>query len=69
MQVAQAVRASQAPAESREAVMKALLAARADDELIQIASTEKNPVLRQRARQQLQLLATAKAVKYLTENP
>ena len=59
----------QAPAESREAVMKALLAARADDELIQIASTEKNPVLRQRARQQLQLLATAKAVKYLTENP
>jgi hypothetical protein len=59
----------QAPAESREAVMKALLAARDDDELIRIASTEKNPVLRQRARQQLGLLATPKAVKYLTDNP
>ena len=59
----------QAPADSREAVMNALLAARDDDELIRIASTEKNPVLRQHARQQLRLLATPKAVKFLTENP
>jgi hypothetical protein len=59
----------QAPADSREAVMTALLAARDDDELIRIASTEKNPVLRQRARQLLRLLATPKAIKFLTENP
>jgi HEAT repeat protein len=59
----------QAPADSREAVLTALLAARDDDELIRIASTERNPFLRQRARQLLRLLATPKAIKFLTENP
>ncbi len=55
--------------ESREAVISALCTSRDDDELIRIASTEKNPVLRQLARQQLRLLATPKAIKYLTEHP
>jgi hypothetical protein len=59
----------QTPIDSREAVINALSAAKDDDELIRIASSEKNPVLRQRARQQLGLLATPKAIKYLTDNP
>jgi len=59
----------QAPVDSREAVISALFLARDDDELIRIASTEKSPPLRLRARQQLRLLATPKAIKYLTENP
>jgi len=59
----------QAPVDSREAVISALFTARDDDELIRIASTEKSPLLRQRARQQLRLLATPKAQKYLAENP
>jgi len=57
------------PMDSREAVINALCAAKDDDELIRIASTEKNPILRQRARAQLRLLATPKAIKYLTDNP
>lgn len=59
----------QTPMDSREAVLKALFMARDDDELIKIASTEKNPILRQRARQQLRFLSTPKAMKYLTDNP
>jgi hypothetical protein len=59
----------QAPADSREAVISALFTARDDDELIRIASTEKNAMFRQQARQQLRLLATPKAAKYLTDNP
>jgi hypothetical protein len=59
----------QAPQESRSAVLTALFAARDDDELIRIAKTETNPVLRLRARQQLRLLATPKAIKFLEENP
>ncbi len=60
---------NQAPADSRDAVISALFTAKDDDELIRIASTEKNAVFRQRARQQLRMLATPKAIKYLTENP
>jgi hypothetical protein len=59
----------QAPIDSREAVINALFTAKDDDELIRIASSERNPTLRQRARQQLGLLATPKAIKYLTDNP
>jgi HEAT repeat protein len=59
----------QTPIDSREAVINALSTAKDDDELIRIASTEKNPMLRRRARQQLGLLATPKAIKYLTDNP
>ncbi|HEX4567446.1 MAG TPA: HEAT repeat domain-containing protein [Vicinamibacterales bacterium] len=58
-----------APTESREAIINALFTAKDDDELIRIASSEKNPVFRQRARQQLRLLATPKAFKFLTDNP
>jgi HEAT repeat protein len=59
----------QAPRESREAVIGALFLARDDDELIRIATSEQEPMYRQRARQQLRLLATPKAIKYLTDNP
>jgi hypothetical protein len=59
----------QTPDDSRAAVISALFAAKDDDELIRIASTEKNPMFRERARLQLRLLATPKAVKYLTDNP
>jgi hypothetical protein len=59
----------QAAADSREAVINALFMAKDDDELIRIASNEKNLVLRQRARQQLRLLATPRAIKFLTDNP
>jgi hypothetical protein len=57
------------PMESREAVLSALFTAKDDDELIRIASSEQNPILRQRARQLLRLLGTPKALKYLTDNP
>jgi HEAT repeat protein len=60
---------NQAPADSREAVISALFTAKDDDELIRIASTEKNAMFRQWARQRLRLLATPKAIKYLTDNP
>lgn len=56
------------PMESREAVINALFTAKDDDELIRIASSEQNPILRQRARQLLRLLGTPKALKYLTDN-
>jgi len=59
----------QTPHDSRGAVLAALFTARADDELIQIARTERDPVLRARARQQLRILATPKAIQYLNENP
>lgn len=59
----------QAPEDSRSAVLTALFAAKDDDELIRIARSENNPLLRQRARQQLRLLATPKALKFLEQNP
>ena len=59
----------QAPQESRIAVLEALFTAKDDDELIRIAKTETNPLLRLRARQQLRTLATPKAIKFLQENP
>ena len=40
-----------------------------DDELIRIARTEKDPLLRARARQQLRMLATPKAIQFLNDNP
>ena len=60
---------AQTPAASRGAVLLALCAAKDDDELIRIATSETNPALRVRARQQLRLLATPKALKFLEENP
>jgi len=59
----------QARPESRMAVLAALFASKDEDELIRIARTEKEPLLRQRARMQLRLLATPKALKFLDENP
>ncbi len=58
----------QAPAESRSAVLTALLAAKDEDQLIKIADTEKDPVLRRQALRQLRLLGTPKALKYLSEH-
>jgi HEAT repeat protein len=60
---------TQAPADSREAVLTALFNAKDDDGLIDIARSEKDPVFRARARRQLQLLATPKAIKFLEANP
>jgi len=59
----------QTPIDSREAVISALFGVKDDDELIRIASSETNPILRKRAREQLRLLATPKAIKYLIDNP
>jgi HEAT repeat protein len=53
------------PRASRRTVLVALANARDDDELIHIASTEKDLELRQEARRQLRLLGTPKALKYL----
>ena len=59
----------QTPRDSRGAVLAALFAARDDDELIHIARTERDPILRARARQQLRILNTAKAIQFLNEKP
>ena len=59
----------QTPRDSRGAVLGALFAARDDDELIHIARTERDPILRARARQQLRMLATPKAIQFLNDNP
>jgi HEAT repeat protein len=59
----------QAPEESRMAVLSALFTSKDEDELIRIARVEKQPLLRQRARLQLRMLATPKALKFLEENP
>jgi hypothetical protein len=55
--------------ESRVAVLSALLTSKDEDELIRIAGSEQDPVLRQRARMQLRLLATPKALRFLEEHP
>jgi hypothetical protein len=59
----------QAPQESRMAILAALFSSKDEDELIRIATIEKEPMLRARARMQLRLLATPKALKFLQENP
>jgi hypothetical protein len=59
----------QAPPESRMAVLSALFTSKDEDELIRIAKAEKEPLLRQRARLQLRMLGTPKALKFLDENP
>ena len=59
----------QAPPNSRSSVLAALFAVKDDDELIRIAQTERDPALRLGARQQLRMLATPKAVKFLEDNP
>ena len=59
----------QAPQESRMAVLAALFTCKDEDELIRIAQTEKEPLLRARARLQLHMLGTPKALKFLEENP
>jgi hypothetical protein len=58
----------QAPAESRSAVLTALLAAKDEDQLIKIAETEKDAALRQQALRQLRMLGTPKALQYLSEH-
>lgn len=58
----------QAPRESRSAVLTALLAAKDEDQLINIAGTEKDLVLRQQALRQLRMLGTPKALQYLSEH-
>jgi HEAT repeats len=58
----------QAPHESRRTVLVALCNARDEDELIRIASTERDPQLRMEARRQLRLLGTPKAMKYIGES-
>jgi hypothetical protein len=60
---------AQVPPQSRFSVLTALFNAKDDDELIRIASTERDLRLRARARQQLRLLATPKAIKFLNDNP
>jgi len=60
---------SQVPPAARFTVLSALSTAKGDDELIRIATSERDPRLRLRARQQLRLLGTPKAVKYLEDNP
>ena len=57
------------PAPARFSVITALFNAKDDDELIRIATNERDPRLRTSARQQLRLLATPKAVKFLADNP
>jgi hypothetical protein len=59
----------QLPPGSRFVVLTALFNAKDDDELIRIATNERDQRLRTHARQQLRLLATPKAVKFLAENP
>ena len=59
----------QAPRVSRPAVLNALLKVKDDDELIRIARTEQDGLLRMRARSQLRVLGTPKALKFLEENP
>jgi hypothetical protein len=54
---------------SRYAVLRGLFNAKDDDELIRIATNERDQRLRTQARQHLRLLATPKAIKFLTENP
>ncbi len=60
---------NQLPPASRFVVVTALFNARDDDELIRIATNERDQRLRTHARQQLRLLATPKAIKFLTDNP
>jgi hypothetical protein len=60
---------AQVPSASRVAVLTALFSARDDEELIRIATSERDPQVRLRARQQLRMLATPKAIKFLEENP
>jgi hypothetical protein len=60
---------AQAPRDSRVAVLMALCSAKDEDELIRIAQTEREPLLRARARQQLRMLATPKAIKFLNDHP
>ena len=55
--------------ESRTAVLSALFSSKDEDELIRIARTEKEPLLRATARMQLRMLGTPKALKFLAENP
>jgi hypothetical protein len=60
---------TQVPGPARFSVITALFNARDDDELIRIATKERDQRLRTSARQQLRLLSTPKAVKFLADNP
>jgi len=50
-------------------VLTGLFNAKDEDELIRIATNERDQRLRTRARQHLRLLGTPKAVRFLQENP
>ena len=60
---------TQVPGSARFSVINALFNAKDEDELIRIATNERDQRLRTSARQQLRLLATPKAVKFLADNP
>jgi HEAT repeat protein len=59
----------QLPDSSRFAVLSGLFNAKDDDELIRIATHERDQRLRTRAREHLRRLGTPKAVRFLAENP
>jgi hypothetical protein len=59
----------QAPQDSRMAILSALFTSKDEDELIRIARTEREPLLRTQARMRLRMLATPKALKFLQDNP
>ena len=56
------------PPESRRAVLAALFAARDEEGLMRIASTEGDATLRREARRQLRLLGTPRALAYLNQH-
>jgi HEAT repeat protein len=56
---------SRLPRESRRALLTALVNARDEDELIRIAGSDPDPVMRQDARANLRLLGTPKALEFL----
>lgn len=60
---------TQLPDSSRFAVLTGLFNAKDDDELIRIATNERDQRLRTRARQHLRVLGTPRAMKFLAENP
>lgn len=59
---------AKAPADAKRSIIVGLFNAQAEDELIQIAEHEKDPVIREQVLAQLRLLGTPKAKAYLAKN-
>jgi hypothetical protein len=59
---------AKADPDAKGPVLLGLFNAQADEELIQIAEREKDPVLREQALSQLRLLGSAKAKAYLAQH-